>query len=187
VSTQSASRATTNRPEYVVVLRTRSAARFLPEEGCELVLNVPNLDLQGVRVRTFTRWVDEGGKELPRELIIEVRGHAGSLDEAAAKFSVIARLIATMAGFVANVRVGALELHLAYDSTPSFVDREFLETFVPDERGTVSAGRIIRRHLMEAACTAFLTLATDSPRVSRALGSTSWRSGSGTSVGSGSP
>lgn len=169
MSTQSASSATTNRAEYVVVLRARSAARFLPEEGCELVLDVPNLDLQGVRVRTFTRWVDEGGKELPRELIIEVRGHAGSLDEAAAKFSVIARPIATMAGFVANVRVGALELHLAYDSTPSCADREFLETFIPDERGTVSAGRIIRRHLMEAACTAFVTLATDSPRVGRAL------------------
>lgn len=59
-------------------------------------------------MRTFTRWVDEGGKELPRELIIEVRGHADSLDEAATKFSIIARPIATMAGFVANVRVGPL-------------------------------------------------------------------------------
>lgn len=58
---------------------------------------------------------------------------------------------------------------MAYDCTPSSEDREFLETFVPDERGTVSEGRIIRRHLMEAACTAFVTLATDSPRVSRAL------------------
>ncbi|HEX5348838.1 MAG TPA: hypothetical protein VFW64_17300 [Pseudonocardiaceae bacterium] len=169
MSKQSASSATTGQAEYIVVFRARSAARFLPEEGCELVLNAPNLDLQGIRVRTFTGWVDEGGKELPRELIIEVCGRAGSLDEAAAKFSVVARPIATMAGFVANVRVGPLELHLAYDSTPSSEDREFLETFVPDERGAVSAGRIIRRHLMEAACTAFVTLATDSPRVSRAL------------------
>jgi hypothetical protein len=167
VSTQSASSAIPNR--YVVVLRARSAARFLPEEGYELVLNVPKLDLQGVRVRTFTRWVDEGDKELPRELIVEVRGHAGSLDDAAAKFSVIARPIATMAGFVANVRVGALEVHLAYDCTPSSEDREFLETFVPDERGAVSEGRLIRRHLMEAACAAFVTLPADSPRVSRAL------------------
>jgi hypothetical protein len=120
-------------------------------------------------VRAFTRWVDAGGKELPRELIIEVRGHAGSLDQAAAKFAAIARPIATMAGFVANVRVGPLELHLAYDCTPSSEDREFLETFVPDEQGAVSEGRIIRRHLMEATCTAFVTLAVDSPRVSRAL------------------
>jgi hypothetical protein len=62
-----------------------------------------------------------------------------------------------------------LEVHLAYDCTPSSEDREFLETFIPDERGAVSGGRIIRRHLMEAACTAFVALATDRPRVSRAL------------------
>ncbi|MCA1693941.1 MAG: hypothetical protein LC749_03970 [Actinobacteria bacterium] len=113
MSKQSASNAVPDRAEYVVVLRARSAARFLPEAGCELVLNVPNLDLEGVRVRTSTRWVEESGKELPRELIIEVRGHAGSLDEAAAKFSIIARPIATMADFVANVRMGPLEVHLA--------------------------------------------------------------------------
>jgi hypothetical protein len=52
--------------EYVVVLRAPSAARFLPEEGWELVLNVPDLDVDGVRVRTFTRWVDEQGKQLPQ-------------------------------------------------------------------------------------------------------------------------
>lgn len=169
MSEQPASSARTEQPEHVVVLRARSSAKFLPEESWELVLNAPNLDLQGVRVRTFTRWVDDGGQELPRELIIEVRGHAGSLDESAAKFAAIARPIATMAGFVANVRVGPLELHLAYDCTPFSEDREFLETFISDERGAVSEVRIIRRHLMEAACTAFVTLATDSPRVSRAL------------------
>jgi hypothetical protein len=113
--------------------------------------------------------VDEGGKELPRELIIEVRGHTGSLEEATAKFAAVARPVATMAGFVANVRVGLLELHLAFDCTPSSEDREFLETFIPDERGVVSEGRIIRVHLMDATCRAFVTLATDGPRVGRAL------------------
>jgi len=169
VSEQSASCAGSEQAEYVVVLRARSSAKFLPEEGCELVLNVPNLDLQGVRLRTFTLWVDEAGKQLPRELIIEVRGHADSLDEAAAKFAAVGRPIATMAGFVANVRVGPLELHLAYEGTPSSEDREFLETFIPDERGALLEGRIIRRDLMEATYLAFVTLAADSPRVSRAL------------------
>src|SRR4051794_23616636 len=67
--------------EYTVVLRGRSAARFLPEEVWELALNVPNLDLEAIRVRAFTRWVDEANKQLPRELVIEVRGRTGSLDE----------------------------------------------------------------------------------------------------------
>jgi hypothetical protein len=155
--------------QYVVVLRAPSAARFLPEEGWELVLNAPNLDLEGIRVRTFTRWVNEAGKEIPRELVVEVRGYAGSLDEATAKFGAVARPIATVAGFVANVRVGSLEVHLAYDCTPSSDDREFLEVFVADERGRVSEGRIIRRHLMEAACISLVTLGTDGGGIGRAL------------------
>jgi hypothetical protein len=157
------------RSQYVVVLRAPSAARFLPEEGWELVLNAPNLDLEGIRVRTFTRWVNEAGKEIPRELVVEVRGYAGSLDEATAKFGAVARPIATVVGFVANVRVGSLEVHLAYDCTPSSDHREFLEVFVADERGRVSEGRIIRRHLMGAACISLVTLGTDTGRIGRAL------------------
>ncbi len=156
--------------ECIVVLRAQSSARFLPEEGWELNFDaVPGLGLGAVRVRIFTRWVASGEHSLPRELIVEVRGHAASLEEAIAKFGVVGRPIATMAGFVANVRVGPLELHLAYDCTPGSTDRPFLETFLPDESGAVAEGRIIRQHLMVAACTAFLGLKTDSARISRGL------------------
>ena len=127
------------------------------------------MDVAGVRLRTFTRWVNDGGQQVPRELIVEVRGQTGSLEEATAKFSALARPLVTLIGFVANVLVGPLEVHLAYDSTASSSDREFLETFLPDERGAVSEGRIIRRHLLEVAGPAYITLAADSARVSRAL------------------
>jgi hypothetical protein len=95
--------------EYTVVLRAHSAARFVPEEGWAIVMDVPNLGLKRLRIRTWTRWVNEAGKELPRELIVEARGPAGSLHEATAKFAAVARPIATLAGFVANVLVGPLE------------------------------------------------------------------------------
>jgi hypothetical protein len=156
--------------EYVVVLRARSAARFLPEEGWELLLDaVPGLGLGPVRIRAATRWVAVGGHTLPRELIVEVRGHATSLDEAVAKFGTVARPIATMAGFVANVRIEELDVHLAYDSTPGKTERAFAEVFLPDEQGGVTDGRFIRQHLLGAAATAFLQLETDSARVSRGL------------------
>lgn len=156
--------------EYIVVLRARSSARFLPEEGWELNLSeVVQLGLGPVRVRTFTRWVANGERSLPRELIVEVRGQAISLDEAAAKFGMIARPIATIAGFVANVRVGPLEVHLAYDCTAGSTERLFLETFLPDERGAVTEGRIIRQHLMVAMCMGFFALTTESPRIGRGL------------------
>lgn len=156
--------------DYLVVLRAPSSARFLPEGGWQLDLDsVPGLGLGAVRTRTFTRWVESGEHSLPRELVVEVRGKAASLDEAMTKFTMIARPIATMVGFVANVRVGPLEVHLAYDCTPERTKRHFVEVFLPDERGTVAEGRIIRQHLLEGACTAFLALNQDSSRVMRGL------------------
>ena len=92
-----------------------------------------------------------------------------SLDEAITKFDVIARPIATMIGFVANVRVGLLEVHLAYDCAAGSQERPFLEAFVPDERGAVTEGRIVRQELLGPACVALLELPVDSARVSRAL------------------
>jgi len=65
--------------QYTVVLRAHAAARFLPEEGWEIVVNAPSMDVEGVRLRTFTRWVDDGGQQVPRELVVEVRGQTGSL------------------------------------------------------------------------------------------------------------
>jgi hypothetical protein len=74
-----------------------------------------------------------------------------------------------MIAFVANVRVGPVEAHLAFDSAPGKTERELLEVFLPDERGVVGEGRIIRCHLLEAACPAILSLQADSSRVTRAL------------------
>ncbi len=156
--------------QYVVVLRALSSARFLPEEGWELNLDaVPGLGLGAIRVRAFTRWVASGESSMPRELVVEVRGRAVSLDEAISKFEVIARPVATMIGFVANVRVGPLEVHLAYECAAGSRERPFLEVFVPDERGAVTEGRIVRQDLLGPACTAFLELPMDSARVGRAL------------------
>ena len=45
-----------------------------------------------------------------------------------------------MAGLVANVRVGLLEVHLAYECRPDHDTREFVEVFLPDERGTPNRG-----------------------------------------------
>jgi hypothetical protein len=155
--------------EYVVVLRASSAASFLPEEGCQLTLFDPRVAPRGARVRTFTRWVDEAGMEIPRELIVEVRGAASSLDEAIDRFAGLARPVATFVGFVANIRVGALEVHLAYDATATRSSREFAEVFIPDERGPFTGGRIVRRHLMETVWAKLASISADGPRVSRAL------------------
>jgi hypothetical protein len=102
----------------------------MPEEGWEHHLeSVPGLGLGAIRIRTFTRWVPASGGQLPRELAVEVSGHAGSLDEAVVKFQTIGWPIAAMIGFITNVRVGLLEVHLAYECTAGRAERPFLEVF----------------------------------------------------------
>jgi hypothetical protein len=155
--------------EYTVVLRAHSAARFLPEESLEIMLNFPALSLENLRLRTFTRWVTEGANNLPRELIVEVRGRCGSLDEATNKFAAVARPIGTVVGFVTNVLVGPLEVHLAYDSTPWHETRAFVETFIADEHGAVTEGRIVQRDLLQEIVTAFVFSPKSNERVGRAL------------------
>jgi hypothetical protein len=155
--------------EYTVVCRASSSAHFLPEEGWEHHFHLPGLALGTARTRAFTRWAREGAHPIPRELVIEVKGRAGSLDEAGAKFNMVARPIANMIAFVANVRVGPVEAHLAFDSDSGKTERELLEVFLPDEQGGVGEGRIIRRHLLEVACPASMAMPADSPRLSRAL------------------
>jgi len=163
------SRPSSGGSEYTVVFRAASSARFLPEEGWEHYFHIAAFTSETVRTRAFTRWVPEGSHSSPRELVVEVKGHADSLDEAVARFGMVARPIASIVAFVANVRVGPIEVHLAFDSSPGRTERRLLEVFLPDERGGVAEGRIIRRHLLEVACPAILSMPVDAARVSRAL------------------
>jgi hypothetical protein len=110
-----------------------------------------------------------GAGSVPRELIVEVRGRAGSLEEAAGKFQLIASPIGTLTGFTANVKVSPLQVHLAYESTAGAADRPFLEVFLPDEQGAVPDGRLVRGDLLQALCLAFFTLEKEPGQVSRAL------------------
>jgi hypothetical protein len=47
-----------------------------------------------------------------------------------------------LAGFVANVAIGLPEVYIAYDGTFDHDNREFLQVFLPDERGGLREGRV---------------------------------------------
>jgi hypothetical protein len=130
---------------FLVVLRAPSSARFAPEEGQEIFLpDVPGI-AGTVRLRLRTRWVDESFEApTPRELWIEALGPAPSLDDAVSKFSAAGRFLATLLAFCANATVGTAEVHIAYDASPGSNEREFMEVFLPDERGLPREGRLAR-------------------------------------------
>jgi len=77
-------------------------------------------------------------------------------------------MLASVSAFTANVRCGAPEVHLAYDSTPGRVEREFVEVFLPDEQGLPRAGRLINTGEFTAVFEA-IDRSDETNRISRAL------------------
>jgi len=154
---------------FTVVLRCRSAARFRPEEGqIVTIANVAGVDGE-MAVRMRTRWLDEGFESpTPRELWLDARCTARTLETAISASTGVARLLAAIAAFTANVASSAPEVHIGFDSTPGVSEREFVEVFLPDERGLPSEGRLINTDEFAAAFER-LTSSDESSRLSRAL------------------
>jgi hypothetical protein len=153
---------------FVVVLRARSSARYKPEEGEEVLLSMPGIAGK-IRLRLRTRWVDEGFEApTPRELWIEGRGPAQSLDAAVSAVSAAGRLLSTILAFCVNTSVGMPELHIAYDASDACTDREFIEVFLADERGHPREGRLARPGELIRVFQN-LVASPDQKRISRAL------------------
>ncbi|MEV0615655.1 hypothetical protein AB0I81_20235 [Nonomuraea sp. NPDC050404] len=155
--------------DYVVVLRASSAARFLPEEGCRWSLE----DVDGVEglveVKLRTRWVASGFEApIPRELWIEVRGRFPSIDAAIAAASALSATSCVLLAFCANTYVGSPELHLAFDATADCSEREFLQSFLPDESGLIKEGRIVKADELATLIDAF-NASDEHARILRAL------------------
>jgi hypothetical protein len=170
LATSAAPSATGAQRTYIVVLRARSSARFLPEEGFSVSFN----DVPGcagpVRFGLRTRWVDEGhAAPLPRELWIEARGPAPSLDHAITVFGSFGRSFANLLAFTANTPAETPEVHLAYDATPGVTEREFVEIFLADERGHPREGQIARTSEMVAVFSGLQQRADQAPRLNRAI------------------
>jgi hypothetical protein len=143
--------------------------RFRPEQGSVFTFqDMP--DAHGDLVlRIRTRWVDDGHEEpLPRELWLEGKLRADSMDEAISIATRCARLLVAIGAFCANVRSGIPEVHLAYDSTPGQDEHEFMEVFLPDETGMPSEGRLVEP---DEYVQVFLALnaSREAKRISRAL------------------
>jgi hypothetical protein len=129
----SRSDATDSHRTFVVVMRASSAAMLDDGAHIEIPISSP---LGTVNATFRTRYVDEGFKaKVPRDLWIEVRGPATSLDEAVIGFSGLGSSLVTLIALAANAAVRELALHLAFEDTLGAGEREFLQAYLPDETG----------------------------------------------------
>jgi hypothetical protein len=95
-------------------------------------------------VHISTRWDDLGLEyPVPRELWIAVRTKAQSVDTAVRSATSAASGLAIILSFCVNAVVEPPALHIAFNSTEGLSRREFMEVFLPDERGNPRIGRWI--------------------------------------------
>jgi hypothetical protein len=129
--------------EYTIVLRSRSGARVRPGYYIDLS-DFPD-GLGGlVQVHISNRWDDIGlDHPVPRELWMAVRAKAQSLDAAVRSATTAASIVAIILSFCVNALVEPPALHLVFNSTEGLSRREFMEVFLPDERGQPRIARWI--------------------------------------------
>jgi hypothetical protein len=156
---------------YTVVLRCAESQIRIPTGGGILISPITsdygNYEL---RITTRTDTMDGIRCPIPRELWMEVRGPAPTLEIAINIASAIANEYGRLIAFASNAWQGLLDVHLAYESSPGSRSRIFFQNWVNDERGLPRAARLIDVHLIYRVVIALAQLALrDRPRVIRAV------------------
>jgi hypothetical protein len=126
---------TTGVREYIVVFRAPAALRF--EENSPLAVRCLTKSFGSITVTFRTRYDQDGSLDtsIPRELWIDARGHATGINDAINEFGMaVSRLIPVVA-VSENTAILELHTHLAFENTSGATEREFFQSFVPDERG----------------------------------------------------
>ncbi|MDP8928190.1 MAG: hypothetical protein M3O70_06330 [Actinomycetota bacterium] len=124
---------------FVIVLKGSSSVRLPQRAGIKLDLRTAHGEAE---VRAQTHWVNSGfDHPVPREFWVDVRLNAMSIDEAIDEARVLGSNITPIVAFSANAEIGHIEPHIAFDATQGVTEREFVEYFLPDERGLLPPSR----------------------------------------------
>jgi hypothetical protein len=126
--------------EFTIIARSSSAARFRRSSPPLITHGFPT-PWGAVSLEFRTRYAKAYGFDMPRELWAEIRGPAPNLREALEHFPATAAALVPFIALSANARVGHPDAHLGFESTPGATEREFFESFLPDETGLPMQGR----------------------------------------------
>jgi hypothetical protein len=119
--------------DYVVVFKAPAAIRF--EEESQLEVRHLRTANGSIAVTFRTRYEDGLEAKIPRELWIDARGSANGLNDAINEFGMaVSRLVPVLA-VSENAAILELQTHLAFENTSGAAEREFFQSFIPDERG----------------------------------------------------
>jgi len=132
--------------QYVVLIKAGSRLRTAPDEPLRINFNTGE---NSGNMIFHTIYVDEGFSSLvPRELWIEAKGNANSLNEAIESFTNTTSTLLAIISFCMNGYAGESQFSIGYEITPNIKKREFFEQFIQDERNLPLPSRKIAPNLI---------------------------------------
>ena len=154
--------------EFVVVMRSSAVARFSKDAPPMILRDFPT-PAGAVQLTYRTIHRDDGlGVLLPRELWIEARGPAPSLDDAITAYRNAANSLGVIIALSANAVIQPAIVHIAFDNSSGKSEREYYVASIEEERGIPCPGRLV-----DVSATFGLLQAVfnhhDSPRFHRAI------------------
>jgi hypothetical protein len=130
-----------NSQEFTLVMRGQSVPIFEPNES--LVVNV-EVSGKPALVTFRTRHLNKGlNIPFPGDLWVEARGYAQSIEDAVKTLSGAIGNIVPILAISVNGSISDLETEIVYESTSGLIRRDFLQSFIPDEKPVIHMRRSI--------------------------------------------
>lgn len=149
---------------FTTVLRARSTAAFLPEEGIHF-----QFAGLGTEMHVTSRWLNRGLEHPePGDLWVEVKGPAESVEAAANRYRRFAADVLIFLPCAANMPIGDLRTELVFNSSTDAREREFRQYHRQPESRNLSGARLLKADPMNVVAEAYLQ-SGPAPRIHRAL------------------
>jgi hypothetical protein len=128
--------------EFVVVMRGPSAVMFKPDE--RMIIQGLASAIGTVDIVYSTRHLSrKPDVTMPGHLWIDIRGDAGTLDEALVPFANAGLSMLPVLVLSANAAIGEPEIELGFDNTAGITERDYFQSYIPPERDIPHTARSI--------------------------------------------
>ena len=159
---------TNTEKSFTVVMRGPSAIVFSQNES--LTMDLKDSPLGPLTATYATRWLKKDDEVVvPGQLCIEIKGTGNSLEEVLIKYANSALIPIPLLALATNAAVEDLEIELGFETTLNVAEREYFQSYVPQESGIVYLGR----HINIATTVDLINAVNNNPNQERLMRATS--------------
>lgn len=127
---------------FIIVMRGPAAVIFWQEENLRIE-KLPS-KFGPLTVSYATRWIKRSEKVVvPGQLWIEISGEGDNLENVMEIYANAALAAIPILALSANAAIGEAQIEVGFESTSGKPEREYFQSYIPPETGTVHIGRHI--------------------------------------------